>query len=288
MGQCYGKVSQTQVNETATSHATTTVTEVVPADPGGQTPLQSSNGAVNYVQSVKNTPARSSSQSPWPSPYPYGVTASPLPPGVSPSPARASRGSTPRRFFRRPFPPPSPAKHIKASLLKRLGGKPKEGTIPEDPGTEPEQALDKSFGYGKNFGAKYELGKEIGRGHFGHTCSARGKKGDLKDQPLAVKIISKAKLLIDGIAVYYAFQTPHRCLFSSVQVNLAEYVFLEEGGSVIMIVILEDWKKTKMTTAISIEDVRREVKILKALSGHKHLVKFYDACEDANNVYIVM
>lgn len=43
-----------------------------------------------------------------------------------------------------------------------------------------------------------------------------------------------------------------------------------------------------MTTAISIEDVRREVKILKALSGHKHLVKFCDACEDVNNVYIVM
>ena len=43
-----------------------------------------------------------------------------------------------------------------------------------------------------------------------------------------------------------------------------------------------------MTTVISIEDVRREVKILKSLSGHKHLVKFHDACEDANNVYIVM
>lgn len=43
-----------------------------------------------------------------------------------------------------------------------------------------------------------------------------------------------------------------------------------------------------MTTAISIEDVRREVKILKALSGHRHLVRFYDACEDANNVYIIM
>lgn len=43
-----------------------------------------------------------------------------------------------------------------------------------------------------------------------------------------------------------------------------------------------------MTTAIAIEDVRREVKILKALSGHKNLVKFYDAFEDANNVYIVM
>ena len=43
-----------------------------------------------------------------------------------------------------------------------------------------------------------------------------------------------------------------------------------------------------MTTAVAIEDVRREVKILKALSGHKHLVKFHDAHEDANNVYIVM
>ncbi|XP_072995786.1 CDPK-related kinase 3 isoform X2 [Typha latifolia] len=43
-----------------------------------------------------------------------------------------------------------------------------------------------------------------------------------------------------------------------------------------------------MTTAISIEDVRREVKILKALSGHKNLIKFYDACEDALNVYVVM
>lgn len=43
-----------------------------------------------------------------------------------------------------------------------------------------------------------------------------------------------------------------------------------------------------MTTAIAIEDVRREVKILKALSGHKNLVQFYDACEDHDNVYIVM
>ena len=43
-----------------------------------------------------------------------------------------------------------------------------------------------------------------------------------------------------------------------------------------------------MTTAISIEDVRREVKILKDLSGHSNLVKFYDACEDGLNVYIIM
>ncbi|XP_008796870.2 CDPK-related kinase 3-like [Phoenix dactylifera] len=187
------------------------------------------------------TPARSSAASPWLSPFRYSSSASPLPAGVSPSPAR----STPRRFLRRPFPPPSPAKHIKASLAKRQGApKHREGAIPEDGGAgagggldpQAERPLDKGFGYGKNFGAKYELGKEVGRGHFGHTCSARAKKGDIKGQLVAVKIISKAK----------------------------------------------------MTTAISIEDVRREVKILKALSGHTNLVKFYDACEDALNVYIVM
>lgn len=44
----------------------------------------------------------------------------------------------------------------------------------------------------------------------------------------------------------------------------------------------------QMTTAIAIEDVRREVKILKALTGHHNLVRFYDACEDNLNVYIVM
>lgn len=43
-----------------------------------------------------------------------------------------------------------------------------------------------------------------------------------------------------------------------------------------------------MTTAISIEDVRREVKILKSLSGHANLVKFYEAYEDDLNIYIVM
>ncbi|XP_031497405.1 CDPK-related kinase 3-like [Nymphaea colorata] len=219
MGQCYGR--------TITANG----------DAGDRPSSTSCNG----VAPRSPTPGHSSSASPWPSPYPVasplpnaGATpASPLPSGVSPSPMRSS---TPRRFFRRPFPPPSPAKHIKAALAKRQGpAKPKEGPIPED-GGEAEQPLDKSFGYNKNFAAKYELGKEVGRGHFGHTCSARARKGEIKGQPVAVKIISKAK----------------------------------------------------MTTAISIEDVRREVKILKALSGHKHLIKFYDACEDANNVYIIM
>ncbi|XP_039134723.1 CDPK-related kinase 3-like isoform X2 [Dioscorea cayenensis subsp. rotundata] len=184
--------------------------------------------------SSRATPAHPSA---WPSPFPFPQgTSSPLPTGVSPSPAR----STPRRFFRWPLPPPSPAKHIKASLAKRQG-KPAEVPIPEDGGGgggggEGEATLDKSFGYGRNFGAKYELVREVGRGHFGHTCSARVRKGELKGQLVAVKIIPKAK----------------------------------------------------MTTAISIEDVRREVKILKALSGHNNLVKFHDACEDALNVYVIM
>lgn len=225
MGQCYGKTIPTGDGTTPT---TTIITSTV----------DSTEQELLNVPSVKNTPARSSAAaSPWLSPYPHG-SPSPLPAGVSPSPARSTPG---RKFFRRPFPPPSPAKHIKASLVRRFGQPkpPREGPIPEDAtptDSDHQQSLDKNFGYNKNFGAKYDLGKEVGRGHFGHTCSARGRKGDLRDQPIAVKIISKAK----------------------------------------------------MTTAISIEDVRREVKILKALSGHRNLVKFYDACEDASNVYIVM
>ncbi|XVF10159.1 hypothetical protein REPUB_Repub07fG0158500 [Reevesia pubescens] len=165
--------------------------------------------------------------------YSVSPFASPLPAGVPPSPSPAR---TPGRKFRWPLPPPSPVKPIMAAIMRRRGSNkaaPVEGTIPED---GEGVVLDKNFGYGKNFGAKFELGKEVGRGHFGNTCWAKGKKGVLKGQSVAVKIISKAK----------------------------------------------------MTTAISVEDVRREVKILKALSGHKHMIKFHDAFEDANNVYIVM
>ncbi|KAH7659606.1 Non-specific serine/threonine protein kinase protein [Dioscorea alata] len=228
MGLCYGKnVAVAQDSGGGGGGGTNVGVGVT----GVQSPLPASsvaNGTATTPSrkgSAAATPGRSSAAaSPWPSPYPAGV---------SPSPAR----STPRRFFRRPFPPPSPAKHIKASLLKRLGPpKPPEGPIPEDVVGETERPLDKNFGYGKNFGAKYELGKEVGRGHFGHTCSAVAKKGEMKGQLVAVKIISKAK----------------------------------------------------MTTPISIEDVRREVKILKALSGHTNLVKFYDAFEDTLNVYIIM
>nr|KJB48534.1 hypothetical protein B456_008G074300 [Gossypium raimondii] len=157
------------------------------------------------------------------------------------SPARSSTNSTPKRFFRRPFPPPSPAKHIRAVLARRHGSvKPNEAAIPEGSDAEAAGAtgtgLDKSFGFSKHFGSKYELGDEVGRGHFGYTCTAKFKKGELKGQQVAVKVIPKAK----------------------------------------------------MTTAIAIEDVRREVKILRALSGHSNLVQFYDAYEDHDNVYIVM
>ncbi|CAL5328632.1 unnamed protein product [Camellia sinensis] len=44
---------------------------------------------------------------------------------------------------------------------------------------------------------------------------------------------------------------------------------------------------TRMTTVIAIEDVRREVKILQALTGHRNLVQCYD-CYENDNVYVVM
>ncbi|KAJ6852394.1 CDPK-related kinase 1-like [Iris pallida] len=171
--------------------------------------------------------------------FPF-YSPSPLPGSYKSSPATtnnpSSVGSTPLRIFKRPFPPPSPAKHIKALLARRHGSvKPNSASIPEC--AEAEQlGLDKSFGFPKHFFSKYELGEEVGRGHFGYTCSAKAKKGDMKGEELAVKVIPKAK----------------------------------------------------MTTAIAIEDVRREVRILSSLTGHENLVQFYDAYEDEDNVYIVM
>ncbi|XP_062166332.1 CDPK-related kinase 7 [Alnus glutinosa] len=166
--------------------------------------------------------------------FPF-YSPSPLPSLFKNSPANSSVSSTPLRIFKRPFPPPSPAKHIRALLARRHGSvKPNEASIPE--GNECEVALDKNFGFLKHFVAHYELGEEVGRGHFGYTCSAKGRKGSLKGQDVAVKVIPKSK----------------------------------------------------MTTPIAIEDVRREVKILRALTGHKNLVQFYDAYEDDDNVYVVM
>ncbi|KAK9678577.1 hypothetical protein RND81_11G220500 [Saponaria officinalis] len=147
------------------------------------------------------------------------------------SPAN-STSSTPKRFFKRPFPPPSPAKHIRSVLARRQARPEPEGSDPGPSGS----GLDKRFGFSKHFGEKYEIGEEVGRGHFGYTRVAIGKKGEVRGQQVAVKIIPKSK----------------------------------------------------MTTAIAIEDVRREVKILKGLAGHSNLIKIYDAFEDNENVYIVM
>ncbi|KAA8547501.1 hypothetical protein F0562_003930 [Nyssa sinensis] len=47
-------------------------------------------------------------------------------------------------------------------------------------------------------------------------------------------------------------------------------------------------EKKKMVLPIAVEDVKREVKILQALTGHENVVQFYNAFEDDSSVYIVM
>lgn len=140
-------------------------------------------------------PLPPSSHSTKSSKFPF-YSPSPLPSFFKNSPSNSnpsSVSSTPLRLFKRPFPPPSPAKHIRALLARRHGSvKPNEASIPE--GSECEVGLDKSFGFSKQFVVHYELGEEVGRGHFGYTCSAKGKKGSLKGQEVAVKVIPKSKV----------------------------------------------------------------------------------------------
>ncbi|KAL9393929.1 hypothetical protein Peur_013214 [Populus x canadensis] len=47
-------------------------------------------------------------------------------------------------------------------------------------------------------------------------------------------------------------------------------------------------EKNKMVLPIAVEDVKREVKILRELTGHENVVQFYNALEDDSYVYIVM
>ncbi|XP_050232722.1 CDPK-related kinase 5-like isoform X1 [Mercurialis annua] len=201
-------------------------------------------------EELQNQPEndQSNSKSPFPN-----IKLSPFFPFYTPSPAHlfkkspstgstpghrnSNANSTPMRIFKKPFPPPSPAKHIRA-VLRRRGQKnkmKKTGSIPEDSEDDGVE-LDKRFGFSKEFSSRLEVSDEVGRGHFGYTCSAKFKKGDKKGQQVAVKVIPKSK----------------------------------------------------MTTAIAVEDVRREVKILRTLGGHGNLVQFYDSFEDVDNVYIVM
>ncbi|KAI7724495.1 hypothetical protein M8C21_024514 [Ambrosia artemisiifolia] len=137
----------------------------------------------------------------------------------------------------KPTSPSTLSGHHDSVLARRHGAvKPNEAVIAEGNAVEGAGGLDKSFGFSKGFGSKFEVGEEVGRGHFGYTCKGKVKKGEFKGQDVAVKVIPKSK----------------------------------------------------MTTAIAIEDVRREVKILRALTGHNNLVKFYDAYEDHEKVYVVM
>lgn len=75
------------------------------------------------------------------------------------------------------------------------------GTVPEE--NEDELGLDKNFGYSKHFFAKYELGGEVGRGHFGFTCSATAKKGEMKGQEVAVKVIPKSKVCFLQLVLFF-------------------------------------------------------------------------------------
>ncbi|CAK9319705.1 unnamed protein product [Citrullus colocynthis] len=171
-----------------------------------------------------------------PSNLPF-FTPSPLSSVFKNSPSGGTKRRS--RSRSRPFPPPSPAKHIKELLARRHGsGKPNEAPIPENEDGDGEEFVEVNteFGYSKEFVGNYEIGEEVGRGHFGFTYKAKAKKGSLKGRNVAVKIIAKSK----------------------------------------------------MTTAIAVEDVKREVKILQALNGHKNLVQFHGAFEDDTNVYIIM
>ncbi|KAF1877841.1 hypothetical protein Lal_00038150 [Lupinus albus] len=228
--------------------------------------------------------------------FPF-YSPSPLPSWFKNSPSNSNSNSnnnsvsstpTPLRIFKRPFPPPSPAKHIRALLARRHGSvKPNEASIPE--GSECEVVgLDKSFGFSKQFLVNYELGEEIGRGHFGYTCSAIGKKGTLKGLNVAVKIIPKSKIVSMGKWHYISFVgMTFLAYIPSFFEDLHAFCSLRRisSCSFVLTKISDDWQ---LTTAIAIEDVRREVKILRALTVHKNLVQFYEAYEDDDNVFIVM
>lgn len=71
--------------------------------------------------------------------------------------------------------------------------KPNAAAIPEGSEADPV-GLDKNFGFSKQFLSKYELGEEVGRGHFGYTCCAKAIKGEFKGLEVAVKVIPKSKV----------------------------------------------------------------------------------------------
>ncbi|XP_043711350.1 calcium-dependent protein kinase 18-like isoform X1 [Telopea speciosissima] len=66
------------------------------------------------------------------------------------------------------------------------------------------------------------------------------------------------------------------------------YTFVATDKSTGERVAVKRIEKNKMILPIAVEDVKREVKILQALTGHENVVQFYNAFEDESYVYIVM
>ena len=68
-------------------------------------------------------------------------------------------------------------------MLARWQGKKVTATLEGEAEEETTTGgLDNSFGFSKQFINRYEVGEEVGRGHFGYTCSTRFKKGEHKSQ----------------------------------------------------------------------------------------------------------
>ncbi|KAL6952276.1 hypothetical protein U1Q18_045724 [Sarracenia purpurea var. burkii] len=161
-----------------------------------ESPANGLNGTVvNHSRKDDPDVVKKSSFFPFysPSPARYFVARKSL----APSSVAASANSTPRRL-NRPFMPPSPAKHIKALLARQHGTQKTDNAaaIPEGEESDGGDAveLDKSFGFSNQFMSRYDVKEEVERGHFRYTCSAVSKRGDLKGQQVAVKIIPKAKV----------------------------------------------------------------------------------------------
>ena len=100
---------------------------------------------------------------------------------------------------------------------------------------------------------------------------------------LKVSFQLRLRFLLDNpsVSAKFTFLAPSSLHQGKIYLDL-DFIFSLQNSPHSFVFLLQ------MTTAISIEDVRKEVKILKALSGHSNLVKFYDACEETLNVYIMM
>jgi hypothetical protein len=73
-------------------------------------------------------------------------------------------------------------------------------------GSEREDSI-RALGTQRTLGKSSSLGKEVGRRHFGHTRSAKGKKGELKGQ--AVAFSTTVKLIFSHINPIGTFFLPH-------------------------------------------------------------------------------